>query len=84
MRNWLKHRKDRIRLHTETYKGQRVVIATCSRHDSRGNLQGYIVQVKAGDIKTGYNRQYFQHGYRFRQVVEEVAMMNYVATKQLR
>ena len=73
MRTWLKHRKDRIRLSVETYTGLRVIIVTGSRHDTRGKLQGYIVRVIAGD----YKETYFQMGYKYREVVEQIAASGY-------
>ncbi len=72
-KTWTKHPKDRLETVNFTHKGFKVYITTCSRHDKRGKLQGYIVGVRDGR-KVNVIR--FKH-YNHRSVVETFAEAMY-------
>ncbi len=72
-KTWLKHPKDRLKTKSFTYKGFKVYITTCSRHDKQGKLQGYIVRVRDGR-KVNVTR--FKH-YNHRSVVNTFAQVMY-------
>lgn len=60
MKNWIKHKKDKIEI---VIDGD-ITIVSCSRHDRRGKLLGYIVKLTDG---TGFEQIQFKH-YRSRWV----------------
>ena len=73
MENWLKHPKDRVGRIKFAFGSKIVSLFTCSRHDKRGKLQGYIVNVKDS---SGVDVIAFKH-YRFREVVETYVTVMY-------
>jgi len=75
MMSWHKHKDDTQETHYEDYKGKAVCVLTISRHGVKdGKFEGYIVKTTDD---CGYEYIYFKKGYKHRECVVMLAMVDY-------